>query len=150
MLKYIHSGGQTGIDLLGLICAKECGINTGGVAPKYYRTENGSNYKLKDFGLVENSTTSYSSRTEKNVINCDGTVLFGDMSSPGTKETIKFLNKHNKSYIQNPTSEELYNFIILNKIEILNVAGNRGSKLTQDEIKKYSEIMLNCFGKFKN
>lgn len=149
MLKHVHSGGQTGVDFLGLICAKEMGLQTGGVAPKNYRTENGSNYDLKKYGLTEDNSYYYSSRTEKNVINTNGTVLFGNMQSSGSKETIKFLKKHRKPYIENPSTDEMYNFIMINNIETLNVAGNRASKLTLDEIKKYSEIMINCFGKFR-
>lgn len=149
MLEYVISGGQTGIDQLALITAKTFGIKTGGIAPKTYRTEMGSNYVLKEFGLIEDVFFNYSSRTEKNVINSDGTILFGNTSSFGTKQTIKFLIKHNKPYLDNPTPEEMYDFINNNNIKILNVAGNRGSKLCDDDIKKYAEIMVEFFSKFK-
>ena len=150
MLKSVHSGGQTGIDYLGLICAKQCGITTGGFAPKSYRTENGSDYNLKNFGLIEDTSFYYSSRTEKNVITTDATILFGDMNSSGSKETIKYLKKHNKPYKENPTSEEMFNFILDKNIQIINIAGNRGSKLSNEDILKYSTVMIECFKKINS
>lgn len=129
MLKKVISGGQTGVDRFGLEIAKELGIQTGGTAPKNYKTENGCDLTLKDFGLVEDTSSDYDSRTEKNIIDSQGTVIFGDVKSPGTKLTIKLLKQHNKKYIENPTVEGLKQFITENNIEVLNVAGNRKSKL---------------------
>ena len=129
MVKKVISGGQTGTDRFGLEIAKELGIETGGTAPKYYKTENGCDQSLKDFGLVEDESSDYDPRTEKNIIDSDGTVIFGDIKSPGSKLTIKLLKQHNKKYIDNPTIEKLKEFITENNIEVLNVAGNRASKL---------------------
>ena len=44
MLKKIISGGQTGIDKIGLIAAAENGFDTGGTAPSGFITENGVDY----------------------------------------------------------------------------------------------------------
>ena len=51
MLKII-SGGQTGIDRMGLEVARELGLPTGGTAPKSYWTENGADPSLAAFGLA--------------------------------------------------------------------------------------------------
>lgn len=137
----VISGGQTGVDRLGLEVAKELGIETGGVAPKGYKTEKGSDTSLKDFGLTQDTSSDYNPRTEKNVKASDGTVLFGDVSSAGSKLTISLLKKNNKPYIVNPTQEELADFLAANNIQVLNVAGNRGSKMKADQINSYKEIL---------
>lgn len=127
----VISGGQTGADRIGLEIAKELGIATGGIAPKGYKTESGNDPSLKDFGLTESNSDSYAMRTEKNVLLSNATVLFGDMSSPGSKQTIKYLKKYKKPYIENPTQEELAEFLAVNNVSTLNVAGNRGSKFSE-------------------
>lgn len=136
MLKKVISGGQTGADRIGLEIAKELGIETGGTAPKNFKTENGCDLSLVQFGLVEDISSDYNSRTEKNILDSNGTVIFGDVKSPGTKLTIKLLKQHGKKYIENPTILELKTFISENEIEVLNVAGNRGSKLNLSQRNK--------------
>ena len=141
MVKKVISGGQTGVDRFGLEIAKELGIETGGTAPKNYKTENGCDLSLKEFGLVEDTSSDYDSRTEKNIINSDGTVIFGDVKSPGTKLTIKLLKRHNKKYVENPTVEELKHFISENNIVVLNVAGNRKSKLNLAQMNTIKTVL---------
>lgn len=148
MLKKVISGGQTGIDKLGIEVARRFGIDTGGTAPKNFKTENGPDYTLKTvYGLVEDDSDDYNSRTEKNVIDSDGTILFGNMVSPGSKNTIKFLKKHNKIYKENPTPDDIVEFVKTNNIQVLNVAGNRGSKLTLDQVYKYRNMIEEGFKK---
>ena len=131
MIKKIISGGQTGIDRMALGVAKSLGIPTGGTAPKGYKTEDGPDLELKTiFGLDESWSSSYNPRTIKNVQDSDGTILYGNMSSPGSKLTISVCKENEKKYICNPNPDELVEFIDDNKIEILNVAGNRMSKLS--------------------
>lgn len=52
----IISGGQTGIDRLGLEVGKELGLETGGTTTPGYYTENGRDESLKDFGVSEQSS----------------------------------------------------------------------------------------------
>lgn len=137
----VISGGQTGIDRLGLEVALSLNIPTGGIAPKDYWTENGPDYTLKDFGLTEDITREYPSRTRKNIVNCDGVVLFGEMGSSGSKLTISNCLRYNKPYISNPTVPKLIKFIKENKIEVLNVAGNRATKLSSQQIALYTVIL---------
>lgn len=72
----IISGGQTGIDRLGLEVGKELGLETGGTTTPGYYTENGRDESLKDFGVTEISPELqagrkdrefYLPRTEQNV-----------------------------------------------------------------------------------
>lgn len=71
----IVSGGQTGADQVALEVAYYLGLETGGIAPKGYLTEKGSNLELKTkYKLVENHTKDYQVRTKQNVENSDGTI----------------------------------------------------------------------------
>lgn len=79
------SGGQTGADIVGLQVANALGISTSGYAAKNYMTENGTNPKLKDFGLIDDGH-SYKDRTILNARISDLTILFCvNFNSPGTK-----------------------------------------------------------------
>ncbi len=125
--KRIISGGQTGADKGGLVGARVCGITTGGTAPYMYRTEKGTDPELESYGLTQSGLSNYSVRTEQNVRDSDGTVLFGDMASHGSKQTVQLCQKHNKPYTVNPSGIKLRIWCALHKIETLNVAGNRES-----------------------
>lgn len=143
----IISGAQTGIDRLGLEVGKELGIETGGTTTPGYYTENGIDMSIKDFGVVEISPELqqgkrgkefYLPRTEQNVINSDGTAYFAtNDDSAGRYATERFAKNHNKPFILNPNGEQLRQWLIDNNIQILNVAGNRGSKVTEEF---YSEV----------
>lgn len=126
MVKKVISGGQSGVDRTGLEVAKALGIPTGGTAPKGYRVDGGNDPSLgKDFGLVESPYPTYPPRTEANVRDSDGTVLFGNMDSPGCKLTIKLCDKLEKPFLCNPLASELLEWLEDYGVEVLNVAGNR-------------------------
>lgn len=139
MIVKIISGGQTGADRGGLEAGKELGILTGGTAPKGYRTENGSDLFLKELGLVEHTSSSYPPRTVDNVRNSDGTIIFGNINSPGCKLTISTCIKFKKPYIINPTEQDFRNWIDKKFIRILNVAGNRENTNSgiQERVKQF-------------
>ena len=135
-LNKIISGFQIGVDQKGLEIGKEFGYETGGTAPKGFFTAKGKQPDLaKKYGLSEVSedvTKAYTGpekfygpRTEKNIIDSDGTIVWGNIKSPGSKLTINLAKKHNKPVIVNPTSSEMRNWLINNNIETLNTAGNR-------------------------
>lgn len=162
-LRKIISGGQTGVDRIALDESYAAGLETGGFAPIGYMTETGSDYALRDmFGLVESSTSRYEIRSINNVNGADGTLIFQIVSSPGTNGTIRYCNTgkwkggSTSSSIHKPyyiiTAEDLkdqkywdklrvdvYEFISKNNISVLNVAGNRGSKLPvgYDDVIRY-------------
>lgn len=163
MLKKIISGGQTGIDKMGLIAAAENGFETGGTAPSGFITENGVDYMLRNYGLNEISqedkafyekltgkSDRYTPRTYVNTRDSDGTVYFSsDNNSPGSKTTKAGCVYHNKPFIMNPNIESLCKFIDDNNIETLNVAGNRGSKLNQRDQRNFYTILSSVLKHYK-
>lgn len=143
----IISGGQTGVDTIGLQVAKELGIETGGTAPKGFLREEGiDNEDIRSYNLVEITDEEqnayskrakkydpYTGRTDLNVRNSDGTVYFYTSEDKrGFEATERSAIQHKKPFLPNPTAEELREWIIKNNIKTLNVAGNRGSKLAKD------------------
>lgn len=133
MISKIISGGQTGADQGGLGAAVKLGIPTGGVAPKGFRTEKGSAMWLSKLKLTEHSSSNYPPRTLENIANSDGTVIFGNIFSPGSKLTMKYCNDLNKPFFcvewksDMPTADTTDFLVWLekNSISVLNVAGNR-------------------------
>jgi hypothetical protein len=92
MLIKVISGGQTGIDRMSLEAARELGVPTGGSAPKDFLTEDGADPSLQDLGLVALTKKEYKARTLKNVIDGDGTVIYGDLTAAPSLQ-LNFANK---------------------------------------------------------
>jgi len=130
----IISGGQTGGDRGGLEAGKALGLQTGGTAPKGYRTETGDDASLKDFGVTEHALPSYPGRTEDNVVNSDATIIFNVAEkSPGSDSTVRLAKKHGKPYLVVSTKKgsvaaaQVKAFLEEHKPATLNIAGNRES-----------------------
>lgn len=139
----VISGGQTGADMGGLIGAASLGLPTGGTAAAGYITEAGSKKEeLQKYGLKEgergNTTAeTYDKRTIENIRNSDGTAIFGDVNSPGSRFTAKVAQSTGKPILHvtlqttlnqpQQAAEQLRNFVESNNIQVLNVAGNRES-----------------------
>lgn len=137
MITKIISGGQTGADRGGLEAAKLLGIETGGWAPLNFRTEAGVDPSLgTEFGLVAMDAYDYLTRTKGNVEDSDGTLIFGDVSSPGSRATLNECRRHGKPVLvldwktgdSIPEPEVFRDWVEENDIKVLNVAGNRESK----------------------
>ena len=126
MLRKIISGGQTGADRTGLECARKLGLETGGTAPRDWRTENGPDPSLEKFGLTQSSSSSYPPRTRANVRNSDATVWFGTVGSPGYWCTIGASGNSGLPFYQNPTPSEFKK--LADRFAVINIAGNRASK----------------------
>jgi len=134
----IISGGQTGADQAGLMIAKDLGIETGGLAPKDWKTSYGSQKELlESFGLKE-SEEGYKGRTWENVRDSNATIrLAVDFDSPGEKCTMNAINYFKKPWIDidllKPKSiQEVIEFLILVKPSTLNIAGNTQNKDNQN------------------
>lgn len=141
MIKKIISGGQTGGDRGGLEAGKKLGIETGGTAPKGYRTDIGKDYSLKEFGLVEHESWKYPPRTIENIRNSDATIWFGNVNSPGAKLTIGTCKKLHKEVFINIETPKMLRYLLDSYfIHILNVAGNR--EKSTPGIQKYVEDFL--------
>lgn len=131
MLKKIVSGGQTGVDRAALEWALVAGTECGGWCPAGRTAEDGPIEPR--FPLRETPAGGYAQRTEWNVRDSDGTVLFSRVPEigGGTKLTKKFTSKWNRPclvIVETTTrapSQKLREFVEKNFIENLNVAGPR-------------------------
>lgn len=135
MIRKIISGGQTGADRAALDAAIKLGIPHGGWIPKGRLTEKGP---LPDkYNLMEMPSTSYSSRTEQNVIDANGTLIISHGKlTEGSDYTRKMAIKHHRPWLHinlNKTpafkaANLVSSWTKENTIEILNIAGPRASK----------------------
>ena len=135
MIEKIISGGQTGADRAALDVAIKFDITHGGWVPKGRITEDG---KLHDkYQLQEMPTASYPARTEQNVIDSDGTVIFSRGKPTGGTDYTRQMVLKNKKHMLHidlnlTTSYDGASLILswsnLQKIRTLNVAGPRASK----------------------
>ena len=135
MIKKIISGGQTGVDRAALDIAIELNIPHGGWIPKGRKTEDGilpDKYQLKEM-----PTTSYPKRTEKNILDSDGTLIIchGKLTG-GSALTRKMAKKHGRPWVHvdmdvfsvPDAARTIKSWIDQNNVRILNVAGSRASK----------------------
>jgi hypothetical protein len=141
-LKKVISGGQCGADLGGISAAHEFGVPTGGIAPLGYRTQWGNNPSLGAiFGLTEDASSKYPPRTRKNVAQSDGTLIIAtNMASPGCtltynlcfelrKPVYQFVPLPDYNQAETPALfENVVEWVIKHRIEVLNVAGNRDNR----------------------
>jgi hypothetical protein len=135
MLKKIISGGQTGVDRAALDVAMQLGIAHGGWIPRGRLAEDGT--APPRYRLQEMPTGEYPARTEKNVLESDGTLLISrGRPTGGTDYTRRMALKHGKHLLHidlalgGRTAEAgslIASWIDLNRIETLNVAGPRAS-----------------------
>lgn len=134
MLKKIISGGQTGADQAALDVAIKMGVPHGGWIPKGRKTESGT---LPDkYLLREMPDDNYAKRTEKNVIDSDGTLILshGDLSG-GSELTRVVAQKYKRPCLHLDlnlrsafqATQMIKSWIVKNNIEVLNVAGPRES-----------------------
>ena len=146
----IISGGQTGVDSGALDAALALSIPISGYCPKERLCETG---KLPArFPLIELPVKSYKARTEKNVIESDGTLILNGNSNlqGGTLSTYLFAEQHRKPCLilrfQKTDPQELFNdWIEQNKIQILNIAGPRESKhpgIYQKTLKLVKKLLI--------
>ena len=135
MIKRIVAGGQTGVDRAALDVAIKIGIPHGGWIPRGRLTESG--VLPKKYHLKETSSSQYSVRTEKNVMDSDGTLILshGPLTG-GTDYTREMAIRHKKPWLHIDLDRiaayqavtTINNWIRQKKIQILNVAGPRASE----------------------
>jgi hypothetical protein len=134
IVERIISGGQTGADRAALDWAIDQNTPHGGWCPKGRRAEDGtipSQYLLK-----ETPSENYQQRTEWNVRDSGGTVIFTIKATltGGSKKTAEFAGKHQKPCLHlsaeasSDPASELRLFVQSKGIKVLNVAGSRASK----------------------
>ena len=129
----IVSGGQTGADRAALDWALARGVECCGWCPKGRKAEDGP--ISQKYPLIETPSADYVQRTEWNVRDTGGTVIFsiGPELTGGSKKTVEFAVKHNKPCLhldsrQSDAAQALRDFVADNEILTLNVAGPRTSE----------------------
>ena len=135
MIQKIISGGQTGADRAALDFAIKHGIPYGGWIPKGRKTEDGvlpGKYHLREL-----PTGRYAKRTERNVLDSDGTLILshGPLTG-GSRVTREFAERYGKPWIHinlrttpwPQTARLVTDWISRNNIRIMNVAGPRASQ----------------------
>ena len=135
-LRKIVSGGQTGADQGALSACVQAGFPYGGWIPKGRRTEKGkvpARYRMR-----QHWSRHYPPRTEKNVADSDGTVIFTyGKPDGGSLLTIEFAKQHGKPWLAvdatRPHDEIVARVVrwIRRRLPdgaVLNVAGSRRSK----------------------
>ncbi|CAF1528241.1 unnamed protein product, partial [Adineta steineri] len=101
------------------------------------KAEDGMIDPIKYANLQETSTDDYSQRTEYNVRDSDGTLIMiignEDIMDNGTKLTVNMTKKYQKPMCiislneehQNINEMKILEWLMINKIQILNIAGLR-------------------------
>jgi hypothetical protein len=143
----ILSGGQTGADRAALDWAIANGVEYGGWCPKGRGSEDGT--IPSQYQLQETPSTNYLQRTEWNVRDSDGTVIFSikEQLTGGSLRTAELAEKHKKPMLQlsaihqDQAAERLTAFIQQHNIHVLNVAGPRASE--EPEVGQFVADVLN-------
>jgi hypothetical protein len=135
MIRKIISGGQTGVDQAALDVAIKLAVEHGGWIPKGRITEKGP--LPEDYRLKETRTSSYAERTEKNVMDADATLIIsrGPLTG-GSDFTREMAVRHNRPWLHIDLNQmaafqaaiAINQWVLQNKVEVLNVAGPRASK----------------------
>jgi hypothetical protein len=134
MIQKIISGAQTGADRAGIDAAIESGVDYGGWVPRGKKAEDGI-IPEKYTKLQELIRGGYPERTAQNVLDSDGTVIFGHGKlTTGSALTRKLAKHHKKPYlhidldiVKNPLPV-IKEWVIEWEIKVLNVAGRKASK----------------------
>ena len=131
-LRKIVSGGQTGVDQGALQAALEYDFAHGGWCPRARRSEAGpipARYRLQ-----ECESSDYSFRTERNVLDSDGTlILYRHELRGGTALTLQRAKQHHRPFFlaefdsESAVITEVGHWINDHQIQVLNVAGPRES-----------------------
>jgi hypothetical protein len=131
----IISGGQTGADRAALDFAIKHNIPYGGWIPKGRKAEDG---RLPDhYQLREMPSSVYSKRTEKNILDSDGTLIISHGQLTGGSALTREFSKRQKrpcihidmeDTAMDDAATQVKAWIKRKHIQVLNVAGSKDSK----------------------
>ena len=136
-LRKIVSGGQTGVDQAALCAARDCGLEIGGWCPPGRLSEDGvipAKFPLEETEQERSPDAPdvpRSQRTEWNVRDADGTLVFGwsDCSaSAGVDWTVECARRRQRPLLvcdlgDPEAKQKIDRWLAVNKITTLNVAG---------------------------
>lgn len=145
-LKRVISGAQDGADIAGLRAAKKAGLVTGGYMPKDFLARSGFHPEYATmYGILTTASPEYPERTKWNVRQSDGTLrLAYNWNSRGEQLTLSEIQRAGKPHFDVtigvnaitfwvPNREtylkSLWQWVIEERIEILNVAGNSDERI---------------------
>ena len=131
LLRKIISGGQTGVDRGALDAAIELGLEHGGWCPMGRMAED--DFIPTRYALRQTDTKNYAQRTERNLLQADGTlILYHGTLSGGTYLTHQLCQRYARTVLlvnlargYNPI--EIRAWLADRRIVTLNVAGPRES-----------------------
>lgn len=141
----VISGGQTGVDVLALEVARECGHETGGSVPHDYpRGENVERYGLTRMLPAGGRAAGLVARSKKNVDDAEGTLVFLLSPTPGSSCTANYAGHRIWRMKASPgaapykptlilkdlrdveaQARRIAAFLTENRVSVLNVAGPR-------------------------
>jgi hypothetical protein len=128
----IISGGQTGVDRGALDAAIELAIPHGGWCPRGRLAEDG---RIPErYQLLETDSPDYPRRTQRNVVESDGTLLlFRGRIAGGTELTLRLAEEHQRPRLAidldaSADPAVVRRWLAEHRIEVLNVAGPRESQ----------------------
>jgi hypothetical protein len=130
VLEKIITGGQTGADQAGWRAAEAFGVPTGGWMPRGFLTEDGPRPEFAErFGASELPPDSAPAPSERNVLDSDATLWFGETTTSSAQATVGACHRSGKpcmpvypaaSFEPSHVAAWLADF----KVKTLNVAGN--------------------------
>lgn len=127
----LYSGGQTGVDRAALDLALALKMPCGGYCPQGRRAEDGIIPPI--YPMQELESADYQARTRQNVLQTDATLIITHKKiCGGTALTALFACELGKPCLvidlqRNPSTAEMKDWLRLNNIAVLNVAGPRES-----------------------
>ena len=143
----IVAGGQTGADRAALDWARRRRMPHGGWCPKGRLAEDG--VIDREYRLQETPSASYAERTEWNIRDADGTVIFSVRATlaGGTLLAANVARRLKKPLLRlcrnsdtTDAAKRLKAFVARHKIEVLNVAGPRATE--EPQISRFVEQTL--------
>lgn len=127
----IISGGQTGVDRGALDAAIELGLEHGGWCPMGRIAEDG--FIPTRYALRQNDTEKYADRTERNLREADGTLIFYRRELSGGTDLTRYLcERHGRPVMlvdlaRGCDAVSIRRWLVAEGIRTLNVAGPRES-----------------------
>lgn len=154
----VISGGQSGIDSVGLKAAGFLGLPAFAIMPIGGRREGEQieAYAQREhinFRKIELETSSYRFRTYANAYYGDVTLIFDFVDgSDGTKCTVKACEYFSRPYLLitdiNNAENTIAEFLLRNSPSVINIAGNSLSKINKDIENSVGELLIKSLRKY--